>query len=213
MPGTMEDKSTRTKLVRFVKVKGRVAIRDISRALGITPMAVRRHVRWLHQAGLLQIEKAQGARGRPAHLCLLTDLGDALFPKAYDRFSADLIRGVALLDGEAKVEQLFEARKNQLLQKYKGRMADKNGAARVQEAVLILCEEGYMAESCPLNPGTYRITEHNCAIVHIARDYPQVCQSELCFLAQVLGAEVQREAHALRGDSECSYLVQFPARP
>jgi len=213
MPGAMEDKPTRTKLVRFVKVKGRVAIRDISRALGITPMAVRRHVRWLHQAGLLQIEKAQGARGRPAHLCLLTDLGDALFPKAYDRFSADLIRGVALLDGEAKVEQLFEARKNQLLQKYKGRMADKNGAARVQEAVLILCEEGYMAESCPLNPGTYRITEHNCAIVHIARDYPQVCQSELCFLAQVLGAEVQREAHALRGDSECSYLVQFPARP
>ena len=213
MPGTMEDKSTRTKLVRFVKVKGRVAIRDISRALGITPMAVRRHVRWLHQAGLVQIEKAQGARGRPAHLCLLTDLGDALFPKAYDRFSADLIRGVALLDGEAKVEQLFEARKNQLLQKYKGRMADKNGAARVQEAVLILCEEGYMAESCPLNPGTYRITEHNCAIVHIARDYPQVCHSELCFLAQMLGAEVQRDLHALKGDSECSYLVQFPARP
>jgi len=213
MPGAMEDKPTRTKLVRFVKVKGRVAIRDISRALGITPMAVRRHVRWLHQAGLVQIEKAQGARGRPAHLCLLTDLGDALFPKAYDRFSADLIRGVALLDGEAKVEQLFEARKNQLLQKYKGRMADKNGAARVQEAVLILCEEGYMAESCPLNPGTYRITEHNCAIVHIAREYPQVCHSELCFLAQMLGAEVQRESYALRGDSECSYLVQFPARP
>ena len=213
MPGAMEDKPTRTKLVRFVKVKGRVAIRDISRALGITPMAVRRHVRWLHQAGLLQIEKAQGARGRPAHLCLLTDLGDALFPKAYDRFSADLIRGVALLDGDAKVEQLFEARKNQLLQKYKGRMADKNGAARVQEAVLILCEEGYMAESCPLNPGTYRITEHNCAIVHIARDYPQVCHSELCFLAQMLGAEVQRDLHALKGDSECSYLVQFPARP
>ena len=213
MPGTMEDKSTRTKLVRFVKVKGRVAIRDISRALGITPMAVRRHVRWLHQAGLVQIEKAQGARGRPAHLCLLTDLGDALFPKAYDRFSADLIRGVALLDGEAKVEQLFEARKNQLLQKYEGRMAGKNGAARVQEAVLILCEEGYMAESCPLKPGTYRITEHNCAIVHIAREYPQVCHSELCFLAQMLGAEVQRESHALRGDSECSYLVQFPVRP
>lgn len=213
MPGAMEDKSTRTKLVRFVKVKGRVAIRDISRALGITPMAVRRHVRWLHQAGLVQIEKARGARGRPAHLCLLTDLGDALFPKAYDRFSADLIRGVALLDGDAKVEQLFEARKNQLLQKYKGRMTGKHGAARVQEAVLILCEEGYMAECCPLNPGTYRITEHNCAIAHIARDYPQVCHSELCFLAQVLGAEVERESHVLRGDSECSYLVQFPARP
>jgi len=212
MPGLMEDKSTRAEVVRFVKVKGRVAIQDISRALGITPMAVRRHVRWLHEAGLVRIEKARGSRGRPAHLCLLTDLGDALFPKGYDRFSADLIRSVALLDGDAKLEQLFAERKNQLLQKYEGRMAGKSAAARVQEAVRILCEEGYMAESCPLQPGTYRITEHNCAIAHIARDYPQVCHSELCFLAQMLGADVQRELHALKGDSECSYLVQFPAR-
>jgi len=208
----MEDTSTRSEVVRFIKVKGCVAIQDISRALGITPMAVRRHVRRLHQAGLVRIEKARGARGRPAHLCLLTDLGDALFPKAYDRFSADLIRGVALLDGDAKVDQVFEARKTQLLHKYEGRMAGKSAAARVQEAVRILCEEGYMAESCPLKPGTFRITEHNCAIAHIAREYPQVCHSELCFIAQMLGAEVQRELHALKGDSECSYLVQFPAR-
>jgi len=212
MPGPMEDNSTRSEVVRFIKVKGRVAIQDISRALGITPMAIRRHVRRLQQAGLVRIEKAHGARGRPAHLCLLTDLGDALFPKAYDRFSADLIRSVALLDGDAKVDQLFEARKTQLLQKYQGRMAGKSAAARVQEAVRILSEEGYMAECCPLKPGAFRITEHNCAIAHIAREYPQVCHSELCFIAQMLGAEVQRELHALKGDSECSYLVQFPAR-
>lgn len=213
MPGPMEDRSTRTELLRFVKIKGRVAIRELSHALGITPMAVRRHVRRLHQAGLIRIEKVHGARGRPAHLCLLTDIGDAMFPKAYDRFSADLIRGVALLDGNAKVEQLFEARKNQLLEKYAARMAGKTGAGRIQEAVRILCEEGYMAESCPLHPGAYRITEHNCALAHIAREYPQVCDSELCFLAQMLGAEVQREFHALKGDSECSYLVRFAARP
>ena len=212
MPGQQKEKSTRNEVLRFIKVKGRVVIEDISRALGITPMAVRRHIRRLHLAGFVQIEKAQRGRGRPAHLVLLTDLGDGLFPKAYDRFSADLIRGVASLDGNAKVEQLFETRKSHLLQKYAGRMDGKNGSARVREAVRILSEEGYMAECSPLNRGTFRITEHNCAIAHIAREYPQVCESELCFLAEMLGADVQRDAHVLKGDSECSYLVQFPSR-
>lgn len=211
MPGPVEDKSTRTEVLRFIKVKGRVVIEEISRALGITPMAVRRHIRRLHEAGFVGIEKARRGRGRPAHLIFLTDLGDGLFPKAYDQFSADLIRSVALLDGDSKVERLFETRKNHLLQKYAGRMAGKTGFARVREAVRILCEEGYMAECCSLNPGTFRITEHNCAIAHIAREYPQVCHSELCFLAQMLGAEIHRDAHVLKGDSECSYLVQFPS--
>ena len=211
MPGQVEEKSTRTEVLRFIKVKGRAVIEDISRALGITPMAVRRHIRRLHGDGFVRIEKTQRGRGRPAHLIFLTDLGDGLFPKAYDRFSADLIRSLALLDGNAKVERLFETRKNHLVQKYAERMVGKNGSARVREAVQILCEEGYMAECSPLHPGTFRITEHNCAIAHIAREYPQVCQSELCFLAQMLGAEVQRDAHVLKGDSECSYLVQFPS--
>ena len=104
MPGQQKEKSTRNEVLRFIKVKGRVVIEDISRALGITPMAVRRHIRRLHSAGFVQIEKSQRGRGRPAHLVLLTDLGDGLFPKAYDRFSADLLRGVASLDGNAKVE-------------------------------------------------------------------------------------------------------------
>ena len=212
MPGQQKEKSTRNEVLRFIKVKGRVVIEDISRALGITPMAVRRHIRRLHSAGFVQIEKSQRGRGRPAHLVLLTDLGDGLFPKAYDRFSADLIRGVVSLDGNAKVEQLFETRKSHLLQKYVGRMDGKTGSARVREAVRILSEEGYMAECSSLNPGTFRITEHNCAIAHIAREYPQVCESELCFLAEMLGADVQRDAHVLKGDSECSYLVQFPSR-
>src|SRR3989338_5078218 len=66
MPGQPEEKSTRNEVLQFIKVKGRLVIEDISRALGITPMAVRRHIRRLHLAGFVQIEKAQRGRGRPA---------------------------------------------------------------------------------------------------------------------------------------------------
>lgn len=204
--------STRTQILRFLKVKGRTRIREISRALGVTPMGVRRHLARLRTMGVIRKEKQCCGRGRPADVISLTDLGDGLFPKAYDRFSVDLIRSVASLDGPQMVDHLFDQRRKHLVKKFAPRMRGKGREARVQETVAILSEDGYMAEFHKMDSRTFRITEHNCAIAHIARQYPQACQSELCFLAEVLQADVQRDAHVLRGDLECSYLVQFPSR-
>ncbi len=204
--------TTRQKILRFIKIKGQPVIADISHALGITPMAVRRHVLGLQGSGLVRMELERRTKGRPAALCLLTDLGDSLFPKHYDHFSMELIQCLAQLDGEEKINRLFEKRKDHMVTRFAERMEGKNREARVQEAVAILREEGYMAESRQVNPETFLITEHNCAIAHVARQYQQACQGELCFLAQILRAEVQRQAHILKGDSECSYLIQFPAK-
>ena len=205
-------RNTKNEILQLVKMRGRAAIREISQTLAITPMAVRRHVRQLQKAGLLHTEKTKQGRGRPADSCLLTELGDGLFPRAYDRFSAELIASLASLDGEEKVNQLFEARQRQLVEKFADRTAGKSREARVQEAAAILCEEGYMAEYSKLSARRFLITEHNCAIAHIAQKCSQACQSELCFLAQLLHAEVQRQEHVLKGDSTCSYLVEFPAK-
>ncbi|MCH8269412.1 MAG: ArsR family transcriptional regulator [Acidobacteria bacterium] len=204
--------TTRQKILHFIKIKGRPAISDISHALGITPMAVRRHVLGMQNSGLLRMEMERRPKGRPAALCLLTDLGDSLFPKNYDHFSMELIQCLAQLDGEEKINRLFEKRKDHMVTRFAERMEGKSREARVQETVAILCEEGYMAESRKVNPETFLITEHNCAIAHVARQYQQACQGELCFLAQMLRADVQRQAHILKGDSECSYLIQFPAK-
>lgn len=204
--------STRSRILHFIKVKGRAAVSEMSRAFSITPTAIGRHVRGLQNAGLVRIETEHRPKGRPAALCSLTDLGDSQFPKTYDCFSSELIRTLALLDGEGKVDQLFEKRKDNLVAQFARRMKGKGREARVKEAVAILCEEGYMADYSKKNARTFLITEHNCAIAHIAQQYPQACQGELCFLAQMLGATVERQAHVLKGDSECTYLIQFPSR-
>ncbi len=204
--------STRKKILRFIKITGRPAISEISQALGITSMAVRRHVLGLQSSGLLRMEMERRPKGRPAALCLLTDLGDSLFPKTYDRFSMELIQCLAYLDGEEKVNRLFEKYKERMVAKFAGRMEGKNREDRVREAVAILCEQGYMAELHKVDERTYFVTEHNCAIAHIARQYPRACEEELCFLTQILRADVQRHAHILKGDLECTYRIQFPSK-
>lgn len=204
--------STRKKILRFIKIKGRPAIAEISHALGITQVAVRRHVLGLQSSGLVRMEMERRPKGRPAALCLLTDLGDSLFPKNYDNFSRELIQCLASLDGEEKVSRLFEEYKNRMVARFAGRMEGKSRKDRVQEAVAILCEQGYMAELHKVNETTFLVVEHNCAIAHIARQYPRACEEELCFLRQLLQADVKRDAHILKGDLECSYLIQFPAK-
>ena len=203
---------TRTHILQFIKQKGRTCIREISCALGVTPMGVRRHVDRLETLGMIRKEKQRCGRGRPSDAIALTELGDGMFTKAYDRFSTDLLRSVALQGGQRKVDRLFDQRRIYLVEKFARRMRGKGREARVREAVAILCEEGYMAEFEKINARTFRITEHNCAIAQIAREFPQACEVERCFLAQMLGAEVERDAHVLRGDHRCSYRVQFPSR-
>jgi len=212
MPDKPPEHGTRIEIIRFIKVKGRACIREISRALCLTPMGVRRHLDRLQRLGMIRAERQRGARGRPADVWLLTELGDSLFPKTYDRFSVELIRSVASLDGPQKVNLLFEQRREHLLERFAGRMKGKGRKACIQEAVAILCEEGYMAEFRQLRSHSFLITEHNCAIAQVAREYPQACEAELCFLGRMLQADVERQAHALKGDLECSYLVRFPAR-
>jgi DeoR family suf operon transcriptional repressor len=72
----------------------------------------------------------------------------------------------------------------------------------------VLSEEGYMAEVTAL-AGSGTLTEHNCAIPAVAERFPEICAAEARFLADVLGAQVERREHMLDGCSACEYHVRF----
>jgi len=65
-----------------------------------------------------------------------------------------------------------------------------------------------MAEVTAL-AGSGTLTEHNCAIPAVAERFPEICAAEARFLADVLGAEVERREHMLAGCSACEYHVRF----
>jgi DeoR family suf operon transcriptional repressor len=43
----------------------------------------------------------------------------------------------------------------------------------------------------------------------VAERFPEICAAEARFLADVLGAEVERREHMLDGCSACEYHVRF----
>ena len=79
---------------------------------------------------------------------------------------------------------------------------------QVAELTRILDEDGYLASVEPMDDGSFRIVEHNCAILAVATKYGTACGTELEFIREVLPeADVDRVAHMMAGEHICRYEI------
>jgi DeoR family suf operon transcriptional repressor len=137
----------------------------------------------------------------------LTDAGEALFPRAYDETLSSVLELVRLQRGTDAVVDLFRERWARLAGDAKEQLASLPLAERTQLLAELLTSHGYMAEVSGPEGQDALIREHNCVLRSIAEKFPEVCVAEERFLAEVLGAVVERRKHIASGASCCEYCV------
>ena len=74
----------------------------------------------------------------------------------------------------------------------------------------MLDAEGYEAQAEALPDGSYWLTESNCPLDSVAREYRQVCDRELEVYRKLLDTEVYRESRIVTGAARCAYRVLPP---
>jgi DeoR family suf operon transcriptional repressor len=191
-----------------IKTRGEARADDLAEALDITPSAVRQHLGTLAGEGLVAVVERRGGAGRPKFFYVTTPAAEDLFPKAYGELTNELLDSVEA-EEPAMVDRLFERRRRRRVERAEERLAGKSFDARVHELARILDEDGYLAGVERADDGTWRIVEHNCAILEVALRYGQACSSELGFLRQVMpDAEIERLSHMASGDHHCGYAVR-----
>jgi len=202
---------SRRRILEHVKRRGESVAEAIADDLGVTPSGVRQLLTALERDGLLEHRVARGGPGRPKHLYALTPAGDALFPRAYAELTNELLEYVEAED-PALLERIFDRRAERRLQQTLARAAGRPFAEQVQVVAEVLDEDGYLADFARNDDGSFVITEHNCAVLAVAKRYRHACSSELAFLQAALPrAEVRRIAHRLNGGHVCAYLVRESA--
>lgn len=205
--------TTRRAIVNLVKRQGPLDAAAVADALALTPAAVRLQLTRLEEDGLLahRDEVAPGAgRGRPRHVFELTSAAEALYPKRYGDLTTELLGYLGGPDG-TQVDALFEQRRQRRVAGALPRTAHRPFDEQVAALTAILDEDGYLAEAEKLPDGSWRITEHNCAILTVAHGFSQACSSELAFIRDALpGATVRRVAHLMDGAHVCAYVVSPP---
>ena len=199
--------TTRRALLEAIKRRGEARADELADSLGITVSAVRQHLAALTAEGLVAHREVRAGPGRPHHDYRLSERGDNLFPRRYAAIVTDLLVEAEAADPEL-VDRMFERRRARRAARAKQRLDGLAFADRVAELTAILDEDGYLAEFVPQDDGSFRIVEHNCAILAVASQYGAACGTELEFIREVLpDARVERVAHLLAGGHVCAYEV------
>lgn len=201
---------TRRALLVTLRKRGEARAEELAATLGITVSAVRQHLSNLAAADLVIHRDERPGPGRPRRSYLLGPAAEALFPKAYGELTVELL---SYVDDEdpALVQRVFERRRDARVARVAARLAPlPDFDARVVEVARSLDEDGYLADFCREPDGTYRLIEHNCAILAVAERYGHACASEISFLRQLLPeAEVRRVGHILSGSHACVYELRL----
>jgi predicted ArsR family transcriptional regulator len=192
--------AARPAILDLLKLNGPINAPKLARLRGVTLTAVRQQLATLEREGLVAIRVERRKVGRPTHLFALTEKAEALFPQAYGPFALTLLRQIREVDGERKLNALFDRRTRALIASYRKRLSGMSIGEKWRELSRIRAEEGYMA-----GVQGKGLAEHHCPIAAIAKEFPQVCQLEKKLFEAVIGSKLERVEHIASGGRACVY--------
>jgi predicted ArsR family transcriptional regulator len=204
--------SLRREILLRLRRDGPGSPEELAKRIGASRTGVLQQLRALEAANLVSRQTVRHGVGRPRHVYDVTPDAQELFPSNYDALAAGLLEAIGVVGGENLVEEVFAARRRQIGERVRRKLAERVGddaplSARVRELAVIQDEQGYLAETTLEPDGTIRLREHNCAIYHVAQGAAAACQAELDLFREILGAQVVRETHIASGDRSCTYRI------
>jgi DeoR family transcriptional regulator, suf operon transcriptional repressor len=213
LPQLSVHKGLRGAILLEIKRSQPLTAKQLAATLGVSPNAIRHHLKELVTESLIVYGREQHGVGAPTYAYRLSAVGESIFPKRYEETLTELLERVAEKDGRGAVVDLFADHYAALTRKLAAELGDAPPTERVAAVARSMSEAGYMAEWEPgAVDGTFRLSERNCAIRAVAERFPEACAAEHQFLRDVLGAAVERRSHIVRGCNACEYAVSFEAR-
>jgi predicted ArsR family transcriptional regulator len=138
----------------------------------------------------------------------LSQEADELFPRNYSNLTLDFLRDIKEMDGLGKIDALFRRRENRLEETYSRKMQG-DLKQRVATLAELQNEKGYMVEwGQDQATGHYYITEYNCPIAQVAREFNQACSCELSLFRRVLKADVEQTSCMAKGGDKCLFQIK-----
>ncbi len=212
LSGSPENERTREKIIYLLKTIGPCTAAELSEKLSMTAMGVRRHLSQLESERLVAHRIQQQKRGRPTHRYYLTETGDELFPRHYDRLARTLMEIIVELDGEEKLRQVIDLYRARQRKVYQRQLADLPVRERVRQLAILRDQDGYMGRSEELEDGSFLLVEDNCTLCEVAAGCLHLCDSELSlFQALLPEAKVEKLENIASGDRCCVFHIEPPA--
>ena len=200
---------TRDAVLDLLIERGELEAGQLAAALGITVQAMRRHLRSLADAGLIEASTCISGPGRPSNKWCLTTQGRDRFPDASDRFAIGLLDSMRACLPETTLKALLDQQAEQKAADYRTQLGDVPLAERLEKLVVLRRKEGYVTICSRDADGvSWLLQEMHCSVQRIAEEFPSVCDQELLLIRRtVQDCEVERVHWRLDGGHACGFRI------
>ncbi|MDE5415326.1 helix-turn-helix transcriptional regulator [Alkalihalobacterium chitinilyticum] len=204
--------STREQILQLLKKHKSLTVANLASHLGITEMAVRRHLGTLERDNVVETKMVRQAMGRPTTMYSLSQEGEELFPRNYASLTLGFLKDIEKLSGKQMIDQLFELRKQRMKEELEDRFKGKSFEERIKELADFQSNNGYMVEWEKSDDGTIHFKEYNCPISQIANEYPVACACEQSLFQELLETkDIECETcMAINETPHCYYKIKAP---
>lgn len=196
-----------------LKRSGPRSLADLAHDLGVSRVAVLRHLAALEADGLVERSYRAAGVGRPRAYFRLTDGAQRLFPQAYADMSQCALKFIEERIGRSAVLELLQQRAHDVADANRSKFRGDRLEPRVEELVRVRTDGGYMAEMGARRRQTFEMLEHNCPILAIAREYPEACEIEQRMFSSLLRADVDASHRVVAGDAVCRFVIRPRKEP
>jgi DeoR family suf operon transcriptional repressor len=211
-PGLAGQKGLRGEILLEMKKAQPLTAKELADIFGVSANAVRRHLKELEAESLIQYGREQRGAGAPTYAYRLSRDGEALFPNQYEQALTRLIGHVVDREGRDAAIAVVEEQYADLRRQLGGVVPGVTPLDRLRMLAGVMEDAGFMAESSERG-GKITLRVQNCALHAVANCLPEVCDTELRFLEDVLDAQVERKTHIMSGCNACEYAVDFAGAP
>lgn len=197
--------TTRATILEHMQQCGSATVQELAHLLGISLVAVRRHLELLiHDELVVTRQAGAKGRGRPATLYRLSEVAANLFPQRYDAFADDVFHYLDQTGGNDSVREFLSWRRERDIATLREAVTAESLHGRLEQLAQALSHAGFSASIVQEEDG-FALVQNHCAIAGIARDYPDVCSYEASAFAEVLGDDVDlaRRSTLAHGGSHC----------
>jgi predicted ArsR family transcriptional regulator len=209
---------TRAQVVEALRGTTRT-VAQLAGTLGVSDVAVRRHLQVLERDGLVRAETVRrDGPGRPSQSYALTDRARRLFPDRTAELANELLDYLEEAHGRRALLAFLRWRQARQGERYAGAIASGDDlAGRVDRLAGLLTEDGFLSNATavdvPEGATTLELRQEHCAIADVARDHPELCAYEAAMFQRVLGANVSRRETIAGGANACVCTIKTTPDP
>jgi predicted ArsR family transcriptional regulator len=209
---------TRAQVVELVRREAR-SVADLATELGVSEVAVRRHLHVLERDGLVTAETVRsGGPGRPSARYGLTDKALRLFPDRSAEVVNELLDYLEETSGRQALLGFLRWRQARHGERYSAELArlePEDVPGRAEQLAALLDRDGFMSsvseQVLPDGARMLQLTQAHCAVKEIAEAHPELCAYEAALFRQLLGTRVSRRQTIAAGAGECVCYIAYDA--